>query len=82
MQCLTDMGAGVYSVAYPQPTEIFSCVHVLAQPSDVTVHAWALTVQQGSEIAMAIAILWAIAAAFRVVISLLKSNEGNQNETN
>lgn len=78
-ECLTDIGAGQYQVTSPQPTDITSCVYVIAQPQELTSGAWSLTVEQGQQIAAAIALLWAIGAVFRAVISQLKS-KGNSNE--
>jgi len=80
MQCLTDLGAGVYQVANPQPTEYTSCVYVLAQPEELTAQAWTLPVSGAQEIVAAIALLWGIGAVFRAVISQLRS-KGSNHET-
>jgi hypothetical protein len=81
MDCLVMTSAGVYQLASPQPAEYTSCMYVLAQPDQVTANAWwALTVNQGTEIATAIAILWAIGCTYRVLINFLKSHDGDSNE--
>lgn len=81
MLCLSQIDSTNFQVASPQPTEYTSCLYVLAQPQDLTFNAWALDVTQGSQIALAIAVCWAIGWAFRAAISLLKPNESeNQND--
>jgi hypothetical protein len=80
MQCLTDTGTG-FVLTSPQPTDYTTCTYLLVQQPDIAVNAWALTTSQGTQIALAIAICWAIGWAFRAAISLLKPNESeNQNE--
>lgn len=80
MQCITDIGGGNFALIVPQPTEYTTCVYLLAQPQDVTINAYALTVQQGTEIAIAIVTLWAIGYVFRVLSNFLKSKDGETNE--
>ena len=80
-ECLTDIGAGQYQIASPQPTEISDCVYLIAQPQELTAGAWSLTVEQGQQLAAAIALLWAIGAVFRVLISLLKQKESQHEES-
>ncbi|ACT52156.1 hypothetical protein [Methylovorus glucosotrophus] len=80
-ECLTDIGAGQYQIASPQPTEISECVYLIAQPKELTAGAWSLTVEQGQQLAAAIALLWAIGAVFRVLISLLKQKESQHEES-
>jgi len=80
-ECLTDIGAGQYQIASPQPTEISDCVYLIAQPQELTAGAWSLTVEQGQQIAFSIALLWAIGAVFRIVISLLKQKETHHEES-
>ena len=81
MQCLTDNGGGNFTIAAPQPTEYATCTYVIASPSEVTANAFALSVNDGSLVAVAIGTLWAIAAIIRIAISLLKPNEGASNES-
>jgi hypothetical protein len=68
-----------YTVAIPQPLEMTNCVYILAQPSELAVMPQ-LTASQGTELAISIAGLWAIAYVFRVCITLLKSNNGDPND--
>lgn len=79
MQCL-ELTAGKYEVINPQPIEYTNCIYILASPSELTINAHALTVSQGTEIAVAIAILWAVAYTFRVISFILQSNDGVKNE--
>lgn len=76
MQCLTQIDASNFQVQIPQPTEYTICTYVLAQQPDISVNSYALTVSQGNEIAVAIALLWATGYLFRVASILLQSNDG------
>lgn len=75
MKCLVPVMGG-YAEANPQPASYSECLFVLAQPSDVTASANHLSVSEGTDIAIAIITLWAIAAVFRILITQFKSNTG------
>jgi len=80
MLCLTDNGNGFYTVADPQPTNINSCVYLIAQPTEVQSLPWALTVEQGTQLSIAILGLWAVAWCWRAASSTLDSWSGDNNE--
>jgi len=80
MLCLSQIDGNTFQVASPQPTEYTSCTYVLAQPSDLGINAWALTPDEGYQIATAIAICWAAGYASRVVGQFLKPNQSLEGE--
>jgi len=80
MLCLTEISAGNYQVASPQPTEYTTCTYVLAQQTDIGINAWALTPEQGFQIATAIGICWAFGYAFRAVGQFLKPKSSLEGE--
>jgi len=79
MYCLTDNGNGSYSVANPQPTNINSCVYVIAQPVEVQPAIWALTAEQGTQLSVAILTLWAVAWVWRAASSTVDSTWSTNN---
>jgi len=80
MYCLTDNGGGSFSVANPQPTDINTCVYVIAQPAEVQPALWAMTAEQGTTIGTAIMLVWAIAWGFRAVIRVLSTDDSQNYE--
>ncbi len=74
MQCLTQNVDGTFSIMATQPDVINSCIYVLTSGDMVSIFK-PLTVAQGSQIAVAIGICWATAAAFRAVAFYLKSDK-------
>lgn len=80
MLCLTDNGNGSYSVSDPQPTDINSCVYVIAQPIEVQPAIWALTVEQGTQLAIAILSLWAVAWIWHAASQALDTWSSNNHE--
>jgi hypothetical protein len=70
------------------PNTVFMDIQVAAQAGIATLSApcvnpptdYSLTVGQGTQIAMAIALLWAVGATFRIIINFLKSKDGNEND--
>lgn len=82
MQCITETGSGTFAVTIPQPTLITDCVYVVADPTELGYQLFSLTTEQGTELAIAIATLWAIGAVFRILISMLNTKERDSNETN
>jgi hypothetical protein len=80
MQCLTDIGAGNFTITSPQPTDYTTCTYILAQQPDIATNAWALTAAQGAQLSIAIGSLLAVGAVIRVLASFLKPNDGDSNE--
>ncbi|MCB5187583.1 hypothetical protein LG200_06125 [Methylobacillus caricis] len=80
MKCLIDLGSGQYQVLEPQPSDYTTCMQLVVSPSELQNGVMHLTAAEGVQISLAIGLLWAIAAAFRVVIHMLKERNGDSNE--
>lgn len=78
MFCLEQVEGG-FVVADPQPVEISGCTFLLVQPSELPPSALNLTVEEGAQIAGAIAVVWAIGFAARAAIYAIKSSERDSN---
>lgn len=74
MQCLTQNVDGTFSIMATQPDLLTTCSYVLTSGSQIGIFQ-PLTASQGSQIAIAIGICWATAAAFRAVASSFNSKE-------
>lgn len=75
MQCLTDLGGGNYALSNPQPDTYTSCNQILVTPTEIQADIFNLSPVQGSQIALAIMAVWAIAFAYRAAIHALQTNE-------
>lgn len=82
MLCLVSNGLGGWVAANPQPATYTECLNILAEPGDVTAGAFVLSAADGATLASAILGLWAVAAVFRIAISMMRSSAGEnvQNE--
>ena len=78
--CTQFTTINAYLAASPQPTEYTACINVLTTPAELSINQWALTTSQGTTIATKIAIVWAIAYVFRMLIHSLKSTDGVTHE--
>lgn len=71
IQTDSNGGGAFFTPINPQPTDYTTCTYVLQSGNEVGVMS-PLTPSQGAEIALAIGLLWAIAAVFRVLINLFR----------
>lgn len=69
-----DSNGAVY-VAHPQPVDTAGCGLVLVSGQEAASSPWLMTPEQGSEIAGAILVVWALAYVFRVCIRALNVDE-------
>lgn len=81
MQCLIDLGAGQYQVMQPQPNDYTTCTALVVSPTELQNGVMHLTTAEGVQLSIAIGICWAVAAAFRAVIQMLKEKTGESNES-
>lgn len=77
MICVQDNGSGLLQVVSPQPVEVTSCVLVVGSPSEMS-SPFALSVEDGSAVAAAVAGVWIIGWVFKALIVTLR---GGSNET-
>jgi len=75
MQCLTDLGAGQFSLSSPQPTEYTACTYVLVQPSELQPQIFNLSVADGLQLSAAIVAVWAIGFGTRWGIKALNDEK-------
>ncbi|MDR5172281.1 hypothetical protein IHQ56_10665 [Methylobacillus flagellatus] len=75
-----DIGSGQYQVMEPQPSDYTTCTALVVSPTELQNGVMHLTAAQGVQLSIAIGICWAVAAAFRAVIHMLKE-KGDSNES-
>lgn len=80
MNCLIDYGSGQYQVMEPQPSDYTTCTALVVSPTELQNGVMHLTAAEGVQISLSIGLLWAIAAAFRAVIHILKE-KGDSHES-
>jgi catalase (peroxidase I) len=78
MLCLTQISETTYQILATQPEQYTSCMHILANASDISALT-PLTAAQGLQISTSIGLCWAAAYAFRVIGQFLKSSS-NESE--
>lgn len=81
MKCLIDYGSGQYQVLEPQPSDYTTCTALVVSPTELQNGVMHLTAAEGVQLSLAIGGCWAVAAAFRAVIHMLKE-KGDSNESN
>ncbi|WP_287110207.1 hypothetical protein [Methylobacillus sp.] len=64
----------------PQPSDYTTCLALVVSPTELQNGVMHLTAAEGVQLSIAIGICWAVAAAFRAVIHMLKE-KGDSNET-
>lgn len=69
-----DTNGSVF-VVDPQPVDTAGCGLVLVSGQEAASSPWLMTPEQGSEIAGAILVVWALAYVFRVCIRALNVDE-------
>lgn len=69
-----DRNGAVY-VVDPQPADTSACGLVLVSGQEAATSPWSMTPEQGSEIAGAVLLIWALAYVFRVCIRALNVDE-------
>lgn len=69
-----DSNGAVY-VVDPQPVDTSACGLVLVSGHEANSSPWALTPEQGSQVGVAILLVWALAFSFRVVIRALNVDQ-------
>lgn len=77
MLCVEVLSDGSLFAIDPQPVDTIGCAYVLVSGADVL--PWALTIEQGQQIGVAIITVWAIAFCFRAVARALSTadNQGD-----
>ena len=75
MHCLTDIGAGNYRVSDPQPTELSSCVFIIAQPNELPSAFMVLTPEEGMQVGGLLATVLVAGFTIRAIVRALNVNE-------
>jgi hypothetical protein len=66
--------ASAFAPMNPQPSDFSTCSYVLPSGGEVGSSFMSMTSDQGAQLAMAIAMIWAIGAIFRILIDLLRTS--------
>lgn len=77
MLCIGISNDGSLYAIDPQPIDTVGCAYVLVSGTDV--FPWALTIEQGQQIGVAIISVWAVAFVFRACARALSTadNQGD-----
>ncbi|WP_240794622.1 hypothetical protein [Azoarcus sp. DD4] len=81
MLCVAVDESGVLVAVDPQPVEVTGCSLVVQSAAELSVSPFALTPEQGSEVAGSILALWALAYVFRLLIRTLKTVDEKESES-
>lgn len=65
--CVQADGSGVLSVMAPQPADFSTCTLVVVAGTEVAASPFAMTIEQGQQIGMAIMLACAVAWGFRLL---------------
>lgn len=72
MLCVEFDTAGVVALVDPQPADVSACVAVLVSPGEMSV-PWAISLDEGGAISLAIVAVWAVGWAFRQFVRVLST---------
>lgn len=75
MLCVAVDSSGSVFVVDPQPVDTAACGLVIVSGQEANASPWSMTPEQGSEIAGAVLVVWALAYVFRVCIRALNVDE-------
>lgn len=70
----TNPETGDLRVIYPLPSEVSACSAVLVSPGELSV-PWAISLEEGGAISLAIVAVWAVGWAFRQFVRVLSTDE-------
>lgn len=68
MECVFIDAAGYVRLVDPQPAEISGCSMVIVSGDSILNNPFALTTEQGTEIGVAIGVLWTVALVCRLFV--------------
>ncbi len=73
MRCVTVDASGFVVEVSPEPADVTTCALVLASPAEVGSSPFALTVDEATTLAWAIAPMWIVAWIFRAYLQPLRN---------
>jgi len=74
MLCVEFDTEGVVSLVNPQPADVSACSAVLVSPGELSV-PWAISLDEGGAISLAVVAVWAVGWAFRQFARVLSTDE-------
>lgn len=80
MICVQQDAQGVVSIINPQPADLSACTAVLVSPGELSV-PWAISLEDGGAISLAIVAVWAVGWAFRQFARVLQSTDEVSHES-
>lgn len=74
MQCLTDLGNGVFKITNPQPNDTTNCVYVIAAPSELQ-NQFNITMQEAQIFMPLLGLVLVMGFTYRAIARALNSDE-------